>query len=197
MPTDKNSLTRTTIALFFTKIFVLASFTNAQTIKGIYKTSTNFFENKLMYESTADKKYKIKQTHLFNRTVIKIKCNDTIFNLQKDSIYGFKDNDGVKCRIINNENYAVINDDTAILLYKISISPHCKYEPTGYAYFFSKKHDDKLYKLTIQNLEKAYAENKTFLIFLALYFKTNTELVEYNEHNKTYKINQLLTLSKS
>ena len=195
MKTSKKCLNRITIALFVANLYLFSSVLTAQ-IQGIYFTADDFTHNKLSFAKGENKKCKIHiHDYLFNAH-IKVTCGDSVYNFNKDSVFGFKDGDGISHRFFNKEVYTILNPTENILLYKVMVSAKTKYDPAVYSYRFSKDAYSPLYSLRTKNLEACFETNKIFIELLDVHFKNDGELLEYDDIHKMYKLNRLIELSK-
>ena len=96
--------------------------------------------------------------------------------------------------VAKNQNYKVINNGEAILIYKYAHLSHPPKEAEKYAptYFFVTSSSDELIPLTKMNLKKAFPVNHPFHDALDENFKEDKELINYDDFHKMYKVNWLL-----
>ena len=59
-------------------------------------------------------------------------------------------------------------------------------------YYYSVSGKDKIMPLTISNLKKSFPDKYTFHNFLDAQFRSDAELVLYNDMEKKYRVNHLL-----
>lgn len=194
---------RKTIAKFFKATFIVAllqlttvTILNAQQITGVYLNHKDFDANKTTYTREKKNKCKIKLHHDIYKPYIEIKRKDTSLALLKDSIFGYKNLEGVSFRFFKKQIYQVLNQGERILLYKIEIKTgSIKEQKIITHYYFSDGSNNEIFELTIPNIELCFKENLVFTEFLEVHFKTEAELLEYDDKHKVYKLNRLLELS--
>lgn len=194
---------RKTIVHFFKAIilFALLQLTTingllAQQIIGVYLSNKDFDANKTSYTKEKNNKCKIKLHHDNYKPYIEIKRRDTSLLLLKDSVFGYKNMEGISFRFFKKQVYQIINQGEHILLYKTEIKTgSIKEQKTIIHYFFSNGSSGEIFELTIPNLELCFKENIAFTEFLEVHFKNDDDLIEYDDKHKMYKLNRLLKLS--
>lgn len=196
MKTRKKTLCKYFIALIVVKFCLFSPLIKAQSVLGIYLSSTDFTSNNLWFKKGVNKKCKIKMHNLSFKLPIKITCGDSILQLSKDSVYGYKDAENSSYRFFNKKTYTIMNPGETILLYKLISVVKTKYEEPTYSYYFSKDASSLVLPLNLNNIENTFGSNKMFIDFLEVHFKNDNELLEYDSNHKIYKINRLLELSK-
>ncbi len=193
MKTNRNCLTRIFIALIVT---VCYNSLQAQKAQGLYMLASDFISHKLSFSTNEHTHCKIKLHNLSIRSNIKITRGDSVFQFSKDSVYGFKDHEGISHRFFNKTVYAIINPDETILLYRVLAAGKTKYEAETYGYYFSKDAASPVLPLRMGELERSFSDNNVFVDFLEVHFKNDGELLEFDQNHKMYKLNHLLQLSK-
>lgn len=166
----------------------------AQSQAGLYLTASDFSNKKLSHLS---KRSCIKTHEVFKKDLIEIKCNDSIYTYKKDSVYGYRSKDGMDYRIVNGKFYTILNSGEAILIYKRQEGIFAKGQAPIFRYYFSKDYSTDLYALNLKNLETVFEDNKAYLKLLELRYGDNSNLLEYDNLHKMYKINRLLKLSEN
>ncbi len=161
---------------------------------GIYRNAEDFKNERITYAPQAGIKYKFK-IHI-TRKFIDIHIGDSSYNLQFDSIYGYRDAAGNVHRIYNNVDYIVLNPRENIQLYSFLQVDGGKgnYEHTEY--FFSPEIGEKIYPLTIYNLKIAFPTAQVFHELLDMYFADDKQLTVYDKFYHIYKINRVYQFSK-
>ncbi|MEJ7738687.1 MAG: hypothetical protein WKF97_14760 [Chitinophagaceae bacterium] len=95
-----------------------------------------------------------------------------------------------------SKGYAAMNPGEAIVIYKYQHPAHSPKEADKYGpqYFFSTtaSSSEVLKGLTAANLKNAYPANHAFHDALDANFKTEAELINYDDFHKMYKVNRLL-----
>jgi len=162
--------------------------------EGIYFTSTDFDTCNLSFTKKDNLRYKFRLNELFHSKYIKIIIGDSTFNLCKDSIFGYRDNEGVSHRIYDKIMYRIINPNESILLYSTTTTVNSKGNQTITNYFFSTNSGSPIYPLTKLNLKKAFPANSNFHELIDIYFKSDKDLVTYDNFYSIYKINRIYNL---
>ncbi|MBL7931593.1 MAG: hypothetical protein JNL60_06820 [Bacteroidia bacterium] len=182
--------------ILFNILFILFIKLSAQRALGIYATANDFIQGRLSYESTKQNPFRIKLHELFNKSYITVKTKTSRIVLSKDSVFGYKDNQGVVYRYFKHQKYILLNPSEEILLYKQELKVgEAKYRQVAVFYFFSEKAGSPILPLSILNLETCFQNNKRFTEFLEIYFKNDLELSEYDYNHNMYKLNRLFELS--
>ena len=93
-----------------------------------------------------------------------------------------------------SKGYTVINPGENIIIYKYVHQAHSPKEAEKYVpkYFFTTKSSDVLEELTKANLKKAYPANHAFHDAIDANFNQDTELINYDDFHKMYKVNRIL-----
>jgi len=161
---------------------------------GIYMSAADFSSGKLKYEiNCLTQKHKIKSAEFFNTDVIKIVHNDSTIKLSKSAIWGFRLCDGKEYRIYQNKEYGIF-DKGAIPIYQATETTHTanpknKQTVTRTRYYFSEDASSPLKELTLKNIETSFLSNKKFHELIDLYFKTDEELLIYDDYYKMLRLN--------
>lgn len=162
--------------------------------RGIYLTSENFLSHKV---SLASKHTRIKLHEIVNKELVVIKTKDSTSTFFKDSIFGYQDKEGNSFRFYNGEIYPIINPTETILIYKVSNGPVQKGQTKTYSYFFSKDVHSKIYPLKMNYILDEFNSNKPFTNILETHFNNTSNLLEYDDVHKVFKINRLLQITKN
>ncbi len=168
----------------------------SQKIKGVYKTAADLKLSTIQFQSTRDMSYKIKIYNGPFRNYVKVKTTDTSYVLLKDSLFGYCDAWNNCYRFFGDEIYTILNPKEEILLYKIEYGmdgPKSFLRSTRY--FFSINAAAAIQKLDLYLVLKAFEGNDQFTELIELYFRNNSELLEYDPVHKMYKLNRLFELS--
>lgn len=161
---------------------------------GIYKTAGDFQERKLSYAiNYKNEKHKIKDDILFNDKIIVVKHKGGTYTLLKSDTYGYRNTKGEEFRFIDNKQYKILNPGEYLLMYVYqppSYPPKAaaKYAPT---YFFSVGAFSLPQPLTIINLKKTFPNNHAFHDMLDENFKSDPELIRYDDFHKMYKLSRI------
>ncbi len=184
-----------TLFLFF--LLSVQTILHAQkTNEGVYLSSDDFHHGKVSHAKEKGKKYKFYLHEAFNSSTIKIIRGDSIIKLNKDSIFGYTDNENISYRFYNRAAYQIINPTEKILLYSQASVGGYKESQTVIKYFFSINANSPLYSLSKWNLKKSFPADPVFHELLDIYFGYDTELLNYDSSYKIYKLNRVYQLSQ-
>lgn len=184
--------------------FVLTFAANAQdnnSLKnqsGVYKTFADFQAKKLDLAVDVTKaKHKIKVHEFFNKSEIDIIHSDNKkYTFKKKDIYGVRDLDGNDFRFYDDKEYQIAQVDIIFVYTKPTdyIVGGGKNQQTKHIteYFFSKTGESAILKLTMDNVKKAFPENHKLHDALDAMFKSESELVQYDQFHNTYKVVKFL-----
>lgn len=175
---------------------MLVFYAHSQNIKGIYLSGMDVKNGKLSFTKDKNSTTKIKLHDFFYKPYITVKNRDSTFKILKDLLFGYEDIDNNIYHFYEGKNYRLLNPKEEILLYSYETKTlEIKYTKTVLNYYFSKNYNSPLIPLTIANLMEQYRNNNEFIEYLHLYYKSDTELCEYDYQHNQYKLNQLLQLS--
>ncbi len=199
----KNSI----IILFFTMIIVMTNSVTAQNItdglktkSGVYMSFADYTASKLNLEvDYTTEKHKIKVIDFFNKSEINVIHKDKKYTYKKSEIYGIRDGKGNDYRFYNDLEYLISQTDT-IYIYKKESTEHVgggkNHHTTQVTkYFFSKTGNSEILALTKENLKKTFPENHKMHDALEMMFKSDSELTEYDNFHKSYKVVRFLKSS--
>jgi hypothetical protein len=167
---------------------------NAQNSCGIYLSAKDFTDCKLSH-SGQNSKIKVHET--FKKDIVEVKCNDSLLTFKKKDIFGYRDKNGQSYRFSQDVVYPILNPCETIVLYKKTTGMDTKSSEAVDTYYFSKDAFSSIIPLSLRNLESTFANNKTFVELLEVHFADNSNLLEYDNIHKMYKLNRLLELSKT
>lgn len=161
---------------------------------GIYMSAADFSSGKLKYEiSCLTQKHKIKSADFLNTDIIKIIHKDSTIKLSKSAIWGFRLCDGKEYRVYQNKEYQIL-DKGAIPIYQTIETTHTnnpknKQTVTRTRYYFSEDASKPLKELTLKNIETSFLSNKKFHELIDLYFKSDEDLLIYDDYYKMLRLN--------
>jgi len=91
------------------------------------------------------------------------------------------------------KGYTILNAGEPIVIYKYQHAGHSPKEVEKYVpkYFFTTGASDVLQELTKANLKKAFPNTHPFHDALDAIFKSDKDLIEYDDFHKMYKISRL------
>ncbi len=158
---------------------------------GVLLSINDFKSKQIKYVKNKQDNYCLKANMLFAPAKVKVKINNQKFTFYKDSIFGFVENEKY-FRFYQKEQFAILNPSEKIIIYSKKVLPRGKGSLAETHYYFSLSADDAIEKLTIYNLKKAFSNNSNKIDLIDLYFKKESELIEFDTFNHVYKINHLL-----
>jgi hypothetical protein len=100
-------------------------------------------------------------------------------------------------RVFENNNYLLLNSGEQIPIYKREVFIGGKGFQTRIQYYFSKDSVSAIFPLTIQNLKTVFADNVSFCEWLDIYFRSDSELLRYDNFKKMYFLNKVYLISKN
>ena len=110
----------------------------------------------------------------------------------KADVYGFRACDGADVRFVAGENYRV-EHAPPLLLYerkrRVSVG---KGSRLVYDHFFSTSPADSVRPLTLLSLKEAYPTNHRFHDLLDLAFRSDDELMRYDDFHHEYRVARIL-----
>jgi len=158
------------ISLWFVLVMIL-SFTEqalcqTRTVSkgGVYSNFNDFTQNKLTYESK----------HSFSST--------------KNLAYGYQNAKNEKYRFYDNSIYKIVDTASFFIYYQYKEVTKGKGLVKTDEYYFSIKGDDTIIPLTISNLKKSFPEDNKFHYALDEFFKSDIDLLAYDNILKVYKL---------
>ncbi len=167
---------------------------------GLYMMASDFSTYKLTYEKNClTEKHNIKTSDFLNTKSVKITSSDnSTIKLAKSSIWGFRLCDGKEYRIYQGKEYLIL-DKGAITVYqfteKSNSSPKSNQTISKTRYFFSEDVDSPLKELTLKNVETSFIDNKKFHDLIDLQFKSDSELLIYDDYYKMLRLNHIFNES--
>jgi len=168
---------------------------------GLYMTATDFSSGKLTYEiNCLTSKHKIKTADFFDSKTVKVMHGDNTIKLSKSTIWGFRLCDGKEYRIYKDKEYLIV-DKSAITVYqiteKLSTSPKSGQNVSKTKYFFSEDVNSPLKELTLKNIETSFSNNKKFHDLIDSQFKSDADLLIYDDYYKMLRLNHIYNESQN
>jgi len=156
-------------------------------------TAADFTDRKLSFKAICgNKQNNIRLNGLFNKSYITIFQNSGHVRVSKKSIYGYTTCNGNIYRFLDKKPLLLLNENDDIQIYKWILPQRPPYGSTNATnYYFSKGKEGDIQKLTFKNLKNAFVENPAFIQLVEKYFKFNTDLAEYDESNRSYRLTML------
>lgn len=161
------------------------------TVQGVYLTFEDFKINHLSFTRQLGKNYKLHLNELFNKETLNITIGDSTYQLRKELLYGYRDQNNRVFRFYNHSDYRIINPSEDILLF-------CKFSIGGYKnaqtivhYYFSKDASSAIIPLTKWNLKNAFPNDTVFHEFLDMRFSADQDLIGYDNFAQQTQLNHL------
>ena len=183
----------TTIVIAYTLYFVQAqSEAKTYTSSGLYLTYDDFINHKLSYDGS-----RMVLNNPFRSKTVTVVADNKKKDMFKNDVYGFQNSKKEDYRFINNESYKIVDTASFYIYYTYKQEEINKGKGLVKTdeYFFSVKGNSTVYLLTIGNLKKAFAGNDKFHYLIDATFKTDKDLLAYDDYLKTYKIKYLYNQS--
>lgn len=180
------------LALFLFKISAQAT-ANIDPKSGIYLTASDYKNKQLHLSDDQLTKNKFRLNEFFGGKTLTLSHKGEDHQFSKDSIYGYRDNDGSDYRFYKSytEKYKIL-ENGRIVIYERQQAGN---KQTGFkplvSYYFSDGVDGEVYLLSLDNLKKLFKDQPAFDIIDAN-FRTDYDLAEYDKYHQTFRINRLL-----
>jgi hypothetical protein len=176
--------------LITVSLVLLYSFVHAQKpVSGIYLSSTDFELNKLAYADSSGKNHSIRLNTFFNKDYITIKDIESTVKLKKDSIYAFKNREGVSYRFYKREQYQIL-EEKKLIIYRVNYQGG---KAEGFKIiskiYFSNSLDGEIFALTLDNVKKLFENSSKLDFALDGFFQNGNTVDTYDTMHKIYVIN--------
>jgi hypothetical protein len=198
---DKGIMKRT-ISVFFLLAMAAVKLPGQNYDYGLYKSWQDYKRGTLLCALNPDSsKDKIKLHHLLSGRYIDLKRSGKRYRYAKDSIFGYSDEQQHHYRFYKSydKEYLILENGT-ITIYLADISVRSSYGKNTKSiptYFFSKELNSEILPLTILNLKRAFPDDLKFHNMLDMEFGGGEPLSAYSAADTMYKVNLLLTKSKT
>jgi hypothetical protein len=130
----------------------------------VYSNFDDFIQNKLTYQSK----------HSFSST--------------KNLAYGYQNTKNENYRFYDNSSYKIVDTASFFIYYQYKEVTKGKGLVKTDEYYFSVKGDDAIIPLTISNLKKSFPEDNKFHYALDEFFKSDNDLLAYDNILNMYKL---------
>ncbi|MGZ3755229.1 MAG: hypothetical protein ACXVAY_19540 [Mucilaginibacter sp.] len=160
---------------------------------GLYLTLADYQNHKVNFETSTNT---IRLNTLFETKDIVVWHDGKREILSKKDVFGyrFKNED---YRFFNNQAYKIVDTKDFYLYSKSKLVQQGKGMKPVEIYYFSDAANSPIAQLSIRNLEVAYARNLKFKYTVEQYFKSDDELIAYDNAIKEYKLKYLFEQSSS
>lgn len=156
---------------------------------GLYLTNEDFIQRKLSNAGDCSEgKTQIRLQELFGSSEFVLILDGKKQTFSKDKVYGYRDCTAQDYRFFNKGAYRIL-DTEGFYLYSINkLVQGEKIARPQTVYYFSVDANSPLETLTLVNLKKAFAGNAPFRYGLDAQFRSDKDLIVYDDYLKTYKI---------
>jgi hypothetical protein len=189
------------IVILFTsnQLFAQKMMVKNKNVDGIFASFNDYKKGNLSCQINESNKLKLKQ--FFYSPFIVCREHDKKRVFFKDSIFAVHLTNGKSYRYINNTP-CLIADSSNLLIYKYetvkteyTTGPHrrAKVIPITY-YYFSFGDHNRVYPLTINNLDKYVIPNPAAKSVIDTNFTTNERLSEIDPKTGHFKVNELIAI---
>ena len=127
----------------------------------------------------------------FYKPTVKIIIGDSTHTLNKDEIFGYRDNENMIFRFYEKHIYKLLNPNEKILLYSRTLLGGYKNSATITKYYFSAGANAGILPLTKWDIKNAFSNDSAFRELLDMYFHTDSDLLKYDSFAKMYKLNRV------
>ena len=169
-----------------------------KTSSGIYLTADDFKNEKLTSEGWgSDSSHKLQLHDVLDKPYIHVTHGNETQKYDKSEVYGFRDGSGRSYRFVGNKEYQIL-EAKELFIYSVSVDvldPGQKTRRTDKTYYFSVGATGEAFPLTIDNVKRAFPENHKLHDSLDMTFKSDSQLTQYDNFHKMYKVNRLLVAS--
>jgi hypothetical protein len=188
-----------TIKLMFAiamMVFVAQKSISQNAVTGLYLTADDYAHHKLSFVTGGNSKNCIHLNEFMESGKVVVKYNGKTQTLLKSEIFGYSC-DQQDYRYFNNVAYKII-DTTDFFIYS---APKLEQQGKGLKpverFYFSSTARSEIERLSIKNLEAAYASNIKFRYMIESTFATDNSLTSYDAAVKEYKVKYLYEHSSS
>ncbi len=187
--------------LFITSFTAIINAVSAQS--GLYYAEDNYKNRLTNYQIPCPNELSPENFYEFyTKKYILLSKAEAIKKFKKKDIWGYRDCQGFNYKIIHNIHYKILEDD-ALIMFSLNYAADANFRDFQRGmvpkFYFSKDLSSPIESLSLDNLKKVYKDNNTFIQKVENYLKTPHPCLHcYDDHDKTYIVNELLkeTLSK-
>lgn len=171
--------------------FGLIQKSNAQKqSSGLYLTYNDYLNHNLSYKSDP-----ISIHEFFGGNYVTVISNARKQEIEKNKIFGYRDNSGSDYRFFNNKTFQVIDTAEFCLYSTDKLLLQGKDPKPTKVYYFSKKTTGEILPLTPENIARVFADNAKFRYMVEVAYKSAIKLDAYDDLSHQYKIKELYTAS--
>ncbi len=161
---------------------------------GLYLTYTDYLNHKLSYSADNRAGSKIIIHEFIGQKDVTVIDGGKKQNIAKSELFGYRVNNN-DYRFYNDKAYQIV-DTTGFYIYSYDklIQQGKGPKPTR-IYYFSKKTDTEILRLTPENIAKAFPKNQMFKYMVEVEAKSDIKLDAYDTQSDEYKIKELYSAS--
>ena len=154
---------------------------------GIYLSPEQFTQRSLSYPFNSQSG-KLRLNNFLGGANIQLTLNGEKHTFLKDTIFGYRDHQGLDYRFYLKAAYRIL-DTTGFFLYSYThMEQGNKIARPTTTHYFSTTPDAPILPLTIANLQKAFASNPNFCYRLSSEFRSDAALLTWFPAGNTYKL---------
>lgn len=157
--------------------------------KALYLSYNQFHFDKP--EFVENKEVKIKLNEFLDRPFFTVKQNGQKLKVFKDEVFAYKSKKGDVIRLWNIVPYH-LSEEGIIWIYYREVLASGKGIQKEKKYYYSVGGNGKILPLNKWNLKSSFPDKKLFQNFLDAQFKSDSELLLYNDYAKEFQVNHLL-----
>jgi hypothetical protein len=164
--------------------------------QGLFLSAADFKNTILSYSAIGKTRYKWNLHEVLALTYITLHIGTSKYTIPKDSIYGYRNQEGTVYRYFRNIPYEILNPTEELLLYR-QYSINSKGAETTFTYSFSATANDSIIPLTLYNLKTVFSNDWVLYELIDLHFKQDKDLLTYDFVRKEYVINRIIHLAQT
>lgn len=158
---------------------------------GIYLSYSDYLNKTLSFSNKESKKYKLTIHPIFKTSFITVHKDKETWNFKKDSIFGYQKGDE-SFRFYLISEYKIIQSFNDFFIYSKLSFPKGKGSLQETHYYFSKERNSPILELTRMNLKTSFSTNSSLHDLLDQNFKNDSDLINYDEFYREYKLIRIL-----
>jgi len=155
---------------------------------GIFLTEQAYRDNKPDYV-LADSD-RIQFNGLFEGRKLKFTCQGRQIKLEKEKIFGYRYQQA-DFRLYHRTAYQILDTAGFVLYSKTQLPLRPKISIPEEAFYYSLNEDKKIMPLTLYNFLHTFKKQTEFRYLLSNSFRSDRDLIEYDENEHQYKIKYL------
>lgn len=179
----------------YAMIFLCGAVMNVKAQSGIYMTADDFEKGHLAYREQPQMRHAIRTDIPLNNSIVKVVNGNESVKLIKVDIFGYRNRRNEDFRFYDDIKYRIL-DASHIYLYSREVNVvRGKAKSRVTKYYFSRNGEAPVMELTMNNVKRAFPENRQFHDLIDLQFRSDSELLKYDAFHKEYKLQRLLEIS--